>query len=34
MDEVDLKKIDAIPHPKSIAILNQYLLGATQHINK
>ncbi len=34
MDEIDLKKIECIPHPKSIAIMNQYLLSATQHINK
>jgi hypothetical protein len=34
MDEVDLTKIPSIPHPKSIAIMNQYLLSAVQHINK
>jgi hypothetical protein len=34
MEEADLSKIPCIPHPKSIAIMNQYLLSATQHINK
>lgn len=34
MNELDLKKIGCIPHPKSIAIMNQYLLSASQHINK
>jgi hypothetical protein len=34
MEEVDLKKINCIPHHKSIAIMNNYLLSATNHINK
>jgi len=34
MEDIDLRKIQCIPHPKTIAIMNQYLLSATQHINK
>jgi len=34
MEEIDLKKIECVPHSKSIAIMNNYLLSATQHINK
>jgi hypothetical protein len=34
MEEVDLTKIESIPHEKSIAIMNQYLLSASQHVNK
>lgn len=35
MDEqVDLSKINCVPHHEMLAIVNQYIIGSLDHINK
>lgn len=35
MDEnIDLSKIQSIPHHEMLAITNQYMIGCVDHINK